>query len=633
MGRGWGRILRAKDAFMRQPPWARWALGVPAGLLALVLVVVLADLAIAAGRIHPGVRVDDVKVGGLGRDSAAQHVAEVLEPRLEETVTVVYEDVEWSIEATTVGASIAPQEYAQDAYEVGRRGSLWRRVRERSASWFGGIAVQANVSGEPTATEALLDRFDSEIGVDAVDASVRIEGTEVLLDPSSVGLAVDREAAKREILAAFLADERRVELSTRLVPAAVTDADARAAMEDARLMLSGPLRIEYEEHDWEIAPEQIAEWIAFRTVPYRAEESSAAAESSVAAGSSETTAANLPGRMVLEAFLVTQEVSSTIAPLTGEVWRQAKDAEFRASAGNVTIVPSEVGLGVDMDALTSELEVALRKQEPDLRGAVLRMEAIQPELTTEEAESMGIKERLATFTTTFSSSNAPRVNNIQTLASALDGTLIPPGGQFSFNGSVGPRTAEKGYEEAGTIVDGRLVPTLGGGICQVCTTLFNSVFFSGLQVDQRTNHSFYISHYPKGRDATVSWGGPDFKFSNDTSSWVLIATGYSNSSVTISLYGTDPGYRVEYETGPWTDVKPHDVKEIEDDTLEEGVRIVEDGGVDGRTIVVTRKVYDEAGELVREDSFRSRYNPKTEYVRVGTKPAPRSNEGSASAGG
>jgi vancomycin resistance protein YoaR len=229
--------------------------------------------------------------------------------------------------------------------------------------------------------------------------------------------------------------------------------------------------------------------------------------------------------------------------------------------------------------------------------------------------------------------NAPRVNNIQTLASALDGTLIPPGGQFSFNGTVGPRTAEKGYQEGGTIVGGRLVPTLGGGICQVSTTLFNSVFLSGLQVDQRLNHSFYISHYPKGRDATVSWGGPDFKFTNDTSSWVLIATGYSNSSVTISLYGTDPGYRVEYETGPWTDVKPHDVKEIEDDTLEEGVRIVEDGGVDGRTIVVTRKVYDEAGELVREDSFRSRYNPKTEYVRVGTKPPPRSNEGSASAGG
>jgi vancomycin resistance protein YoaR len=245
---------------------------------------------------------------------------------------------------------------------------------------------------------------------------------------------------------------------------------------------------------------------------------------------------------------------------------------------------------------------------------------------------MGIEERLATFTTTFSSSNAPRVNNIQTLAGALDGTLIPPGGQFSFNGAIGPRTAEKGYQEAGTIVDGRLVPTLGGGICQVCTTLFNTVFLSGLPVDQRSNHSFYISHYPTGRDATVSWGGPDFKFTNDTSAWVLIATGYSSSSVTISLYGTDPGYRVEYETGAWTSIKPHGTKEIEDDTLDEGVRVVEEVGVDGRTIVVTRTVHDESGELVREETFRSRYNPKDEIVRVGTKPVPRSSEESAGAG-
>ncbi len=96
------------------------------------------------------------------------------------------------------------------------------------------------------------------------------------------------------------------------------------------------------------------------------------------------------------------------------------------------------------------------------------------------------------------------------------GRCIAPGETFSFNGTVGPRTAEKGYQEAGAIVNGELVPQLGGGICQVGTTIFNTVFESGLPVVERHNHSFYISHYPKGRDATVSWGGPDFKFRNDT---------------------------------------------------------------------------------------------------------------------
>ena len=108
------------------------------------------------------------------------------------------------------------------------------------------------------------------------------------------------------------------------------------------------------------------------------------------------------------------------------------------------------------------------------------------------------------------------------------------------------------------------------------------MFESGLPVVERQNHSFYISHYPKGRDATVSWGGPDFKFKNDTDHWILIATGYSTSSVTISLYGTDPGYDVTSDVGSWTNVKPHPVKEIEDTTLPEGSRVTEDAGVDGR---------------------------------------------------
>ncbi|MRR37844.1 vanomycin resistance protein VanB, partial [bacterium] len=224
-----------------------------------------------------------------------------------------------------------------------------------------------------------------------------------------------------------------------------------------------------------------------------------------------------------------------------------------------------------------------------------------------------------TYTTTYEPGNRPRVNNIHTLADAINGTLIAPGGTFSFNGTVGPRTAAKGYQEAPAIVQGKLVPQLGGGICQVGTTLFNSVYESGLPVLERKNHSFYISHYPKGRDATVSWGGPDFKFKNDTSSWVLLATGYSSSSLTISLYGTDPGYEVKSSAGPWTDVRPHPTREVPDATLPLGKKVIEESGIDGRTIVVKRTV-TKNGAIVREDTFKSVYRTTETVVRVGTKP-------------
>lgn len=622
-GRGWGRVTRAREAYLSWPVWGRIAVGIPAALLALALLAIVVDVAAAAGRIHPGLTIGPVKVGGMTRQAATQRVADELGPRLDDTIVVTFEDKRWEVHSNDLSATIDPASYAEEAFSVGRRGSVWRRVRERASLWFGGGRVEPVVTAEMTATVALMDSLDSEVGIAPVDATVQIEGTEASLVPAEVGRAVDRDSATRAVLSAFVSTDREVPLPMRLVPVAVTDADAEAALADARLMLSGPLSLAYEQERWQIEPDVIGGWIGFRQVPFGSGDET---ETGGTTGSTEETPAELPGRMVLVARLVTREVSQTVTPLTSDVGRSAVDARFSASNGVVTIIPGEVGLGVDMEALTDTLEVVLRYEDVAERAAALRMQALQPDLTTEEAEAMGIKERIATYTTTFSSSNAPRVNNIQTLAKALDGTLIPPGGVFSFNETVGPRTADKGYQEAGTIVNGRLVPTLGGGICQVCTTLFNSVFFAGLPVEQRSNHSFYISSYPTGRDATVSWGGPDFKFTNDTAAWVLIATGYSSSSVTISLYGTDPGYEIEYTTGPWTDIVPFTTAKVEDATLDEGIKVVEEGGVSGRTIVVTRRVLRD-GRLIREDTFRSKYNPKQEIVRVGTRPVPASSEG------
>ncbi|TLM81786.1 MAG: hypothetical protein FDZ75_07775, partial [Actinobacteria bacterium] len=293
---------------------------------------------------------------------------------------------------------------------------------------------------------------------------------------------------------------------------------------------------------------------------------------------------------------------------------------FKTKSGRVTIIPSKNGTGPDIISLSEGLTAALAEQS-GARTVELKIAVREPALTTEKAEAMGVKERISTYTTTYAASNKPRVNNIHLLGSQLDGKLVPPGGTFSFNGAVGERTAAKGYKEANAIVQGKLVPQLGGGICQVGTTMFNAVFFSGLPVVERHNHSFFISHYPAGRDATVSWGGPDLKWKNDTKNWVLVSVSYTNSSITISLYGTDPGYDVSYETGPFTDIRPYPTEQVKDPTMVVGAKYVEDKGEKGRKVVVTRTVRL-GGEVVRTDKFASNYKPKIEIVKVGTKPKP-----------
>ena len=139
---------------------------------------------------------------------------------------------------------------------------------------------------------------------------------------------------------------------------------------------------------------------------------------------------------------------------------------------------------------------------------------------------------------------------MQLVARLIDGKLIAPGATFSFNDATGERTADKGFLEAPVIINGELSTGLGGGICQVSTTVFNAAYEAGLPITSRTNHALYISHYPLGRDATVNYPDIDLKFVNDTGKWLLLRTFVGSSSLVVNLYGTPQHRRVETETAP-----------------------------------------------------------------------------------
>src|SRR5207237_2112919 len=132
----------------------------------------------------------------------------------------------------------------------------------------------------------------------------------------------------------------------------------------------------------------------------------------------------------------------------------------------------------------------------------------------------------------------------------IDDHLIAPGEEFSFNKTTGERTAAKGFLEAPVIINGELQTGLGGGVCQVSTTVFNTAYEAGLKITARTNHALYISHYPQGRDATVDYPNVDLKFVNDTKHWLLLRTFVSSDSLTVNLYGTPQHRTVEMETAP-----------------------------------------------------------------------------------
>lgn len=580
-----------------------------AGVAALLLVAVVVDAAASAGRVHPGVTVGTVEIGGMNPEAAAAELERQLPAKATKPVVVRYQAKTWTLEPADVNVTFDYPALVSQAMSVGRSGSASRSVLQRLAAWAGRADLPAPVVTNPEKLEAFLNTVADDVDVAPQDAQVAIKGTETSVLPSSPGVSLDRAAVTSETLAAFSSTARTVTAKTLVTPVKIDDDAARDAKVLVDRMLASPVTVVHQKKSWTFTPREIAKLIDFRISSANSEGQAPATASATAAQGNR-----------LQPFISAAEASKTVPAKLGTGFgRPAVDAKFKTSNGNVTIIPSKSGVGPDIALLASDMTTALLREPGQERTVILSTNTSEPKLTTAAARDMGIVERISTYTTTYGSNNAPRVNNIHTLGDALDGELIAPGATFSFNGAVGERTAAKGYQEAAAIVDGKLVPQLGGGICQVGTTLFNAIFLSGLPVKERHNHSFYISHYPKGRDATVSWGGPDLKFVNDTENWVMVSVAYSSSSITISLYGTDPGYEVTSKTGPFTNEKPFTTETTKDPKLGTGIKVIEESGITGRTCIVTRTV-TKNGKVVRTDSFKSVYRPKKQIVRVGSKP-------------
>jgi vancomycin resistance protein YoaR len=235
---------------------------------------------------------------------------------------------------------------------------------------------------------------------------------------------------------------------------------------------------------------------------------------------------------------------------------------------------------------------------------------------------MGLAALGSQFVTYFDPRNTTRAKNIALAAKLVDGTVVEPGETFSLNAAMGPRTANRGFDFAPVITaDNVLRQGVGGGVCQYATTLFNAVFFAGLPVVEREAHSLYISHYPIGRDATVSWGSVDFKFRNDTGKSIMIRSWIGGGALTVALVGKT-GRTVTYKTSSFYDIrKPahgkSDPRVIYDSDLGPGV-IRWEKGIDGRSVKVERTVRDAGGKVLFRDTFVSHYDPLDWVKRVGT---------------
>jgi vancomycin resistance protein YoaR len=406
------------------------------------------------------------------------------------------------------------------------------------------------------------------------------------------GQKLDREAAATTIVRSLARLDRQaqVPLPVRLDRVTVTAADLAPAHRQALAAISAPVRLEYDGTRWKLPRWRIAKMLALPS------------------GGTKTLTIGGP------------YADAWFEQLRKRVEHPPVNANFEVFPGGIRVVADKDGLGLDVPATAKSLLAAAVA--PGARTAPLVVHTTKAERSLAEAQAMGITGVVGSYYTTYGGI-ANRLHNVALVANLIDGTLIAPGKTFSFNSTTGERTPEKGFLEAPVIINGELQTGLGGGVCQVSTTVFNAAYEAGLPITQRSNHALYISHYPLGRDATVNYPDQDLKFTNDTGKWLLLRTFVGSGSLTVNLYGTPQDRRVESIAQPLREIAAAPLKQVADPTMEKGSEIVESYGQPSRTTSVTRIVRSPSGAVLHEDTWYSSYRSEPKIVRVGTKPKPK----------
>ncbi len=309
------------------------------------------------------------------------------------------------------------------------------------------------------------------------------------------------------------------------------------------------------------------------------------------------------------------KLDGLLSDIADSIEKQPKDAVFVIRGEQVELVPSLSGIGVDRTRLKEDFLAACRSV--TARIAYVSTYTKLPQRTTQSALAMGITRRIAQYTTKFDPEDTDRNNNIRLAADALKHLVLAPGEQFSFNQVTGPRLAADGYRPAPVIIDGELLPGIGGGVCQVSSTLYNVVLLAGLEVTSRVSHSLPVKYVPMGQDATVAYDYLDFQFTNTTPNHLLVDTKVTDNELQISFYGTPSVNGIVKLRSEVVGLIEPNTKQIEDSSLAPGAWAEVRAGRPGYRVMVHRIVEDELGNMViQEKVSETVYPPRDRIVHI-----------------
>ncbi len=501
-------VVDTVSPVFRATPTRRVRVGVGAALV-IATWAPLIERAQSGNKTLSGISASGVRVSGLAPNPLREALTPLANDIATRPITVQFGDVETTVTPSSLNVQMDMDATVLKLQEAGfdtnplaaTVGVISRQLEDDHVSPVVGYSEDALLR--------LLDSWERDPNVTLTEGDLTFNGTKVTVVRPIAGRGFDRARAQ-ELLIAAIRDPRQRMLAIPLEQrepnlslTAIEDAASRA-----RTLLGKSYDIEVGSKRFRIGPEQLAP--ALRTV-------------------TRTRTMDLRvDPLVLRAQLKDRLASIEQEPV---------DAKWKFEGSKPIVVPSRNGRSVPLQKIATEI----------LDGSTsitTSFEVVKPERDTKWARRMDIKEVVGTFTTPFPPGE-DRIINIQVAAKQLNNTVVEPGTVFSLNELLGERTTEKGYVVAHSIAaDLTFEDTVGGGVSQVSTTLYNATYAAGLEDVEHTAHSIYISRYPMGREATLTWPSIDNKFRNTLRSGVLIRTKVEDESITVTLYGNAHGQRV-----------------------------------------------------------------------------------------
>lgn len=481
----------------------------------------------------PGTEVAGIDVGG----KSAAEIRDAVAPRLSgERRLLLRADGEIiRVSLNAAGYQVDLDGTARDAVDAGRDGVL-AGIPATLVGLVSSRTSPVDADVDDAKLRKALARVERQVGRKPYPGALSVDPDtlEVTTKPGKAGQTVDRERLKvradRELMAGRLGP---IEVPLRQV-SAVSEKRLEQLADEARAYVLKPLRLTGAGAPLELTADELAPLLAL--------------QSRDGGRKAELGVATKPLRALLDRVQergerAPRDARITVPPADSGVLAEKGDVSWEPRKASVTTGTARNGRTVQREKLAAAIRKAVARGEHTIRVPTT---TTKPKVTTDGAKQ--VRWLIGTFTTPYTAGQ-PRVTNIQRMADTVDGTVVPPGATFSLNGITGERTKAKGYVAAPFIAGNRIEPSVGGGVSQFSTTIYNAAYFAGLRIDAFRAHSLYIDRYPAGRESTLNYPDIDMRWTNDTDAPVVVRASYDGSGVTVALYGDNDGREVSASAG------------------------------------------------------------------------------------